>query len=190
MTGSFQPGGRPPAPSPLDLVQDFVNTEVPDFEQDDLATPAELVSWLIARGLAPEGTVPTQGEFRRARAVRRALRLLALANAHGEGPAPEDARAIDQALGAVPVQLRLEQCVVTLAPRGTGVDGALAAILAVVTEAQRDGSWPRLKACVQHSCGWVFYDASRNQSSSWCSMRICGNRTKVAAARSRSRSRA
>jgi predicted RNA-binding Zn ribbon-like protein len=187
MADSFQPGGRPPAPPPLDLVQDFVNTEVPDFGQDELATPAELVGWLVGRGLVTEGTVATQGAFRRARGIRHALRLLALANAHGEPPTREEARTIDAALASVPVRLRLEDRVVGVAPRGTGVDGALAAILAVVAEAERDGSWRRVKACVQHSCGWVFYDASRNHSSSWCSMRVCGNRTKVAAARSRRR---
>ena len=190
MTDSFQPGGRSPAPAPLDLVQDFVNTEVPDFGQDDLATPTELVDWLVSRGLVPAGSTATTAALRRAHHVRRALRLLALANAHGEQPSAPAAREIDDALGSVPVRLRVEGGAVTIGARSEGVDAALAAILGVVADAQRDGSWWRLKACVQHSCGWVFYDASRNHSSSWCSMRICGNRTKVAAARSRSRSSA
>src|ERR671933_384799 len=46
--------------------------------------------------------------------------------------------------------------------------------------ARVDGSWRRLKACPHERCGWAFYDRSRNQSSQWCSMRICGNRTKGA----------
>jgi predicted RNA-binding Zn ribbon-like protein len=46
-----------------------------------------------------------------------------------------------------------------------------------------DGSWSRLKACRQ--CGWAFYDYSRNRSGSWCSMQLCGNRTKTRAYRRR-----
>src|SRR5215467_9642916 len=98
MTVSFQPGGRAPAPAPLDLVQDFVNTEVPDFGQDGLATPADLAAWLAGRGLVPAGTTASAAAFRRARRVRRALRLLALANAHDAPPSLARARAIDRAL--------------------------------------------------------------------------------------------
>jgi predicted RNA-binding Zn ribbon-like protein len=42
-----------------------------------------------------------------------------------------------------------------------------------------DGSWSRLKACRNHGCRWAFYDYSRNRSASWCSMQLCGNRTKT-----------
>ena len=51
MAETSQPGGRAPAPEPLDLVQDFVNTEVPDWHRDDIATPAALGAWLRVRGL-------------------------------------------------------------------------------------------------------------------------------------------
>lgn len=187
MTGSFQPGGRAPAPPPLDLVQDFVNTEVPDFAQDDLSTPSELAAWLAGRGLTRPGTIASEAAFRRARRVRRALRLLALANARGTAPSAAHSSMIDRALASVPVRLGLDDGSITVLPRAAGVDGALAEILAVVAAAERDGTWLRVKACVQHTCGWVFYDASRNHSSNWCSMKICGNRTKVAAARERQR---
>jgi predicted RNA-binding Zn ribbon-like protein len=54
--------------------------------------------------------------------------------------------------------------------------GSLASIVAV---AQIDGTWSRLKACPGVHCGWAFYDHSRNQSGSWCSMSVCGSRAKV-----------
>ena len=60
-----------------------------------------------------------------------------------------------------------------------GLDGALAVIAVIVAAAQVDGSWGRLKACPGRDCGWVFYDRSRNQSSSWCSMSVCGQREKA-----------
>jgi predicted RNA-binding Zn ribbon-like protein len=72
-----------------------------------------------------------------------------------------------------------------LVPDADGADGALAEILSRVFEAQVSGAWRRLKSCPGDHCGWLFYDASRNASSKWCSMSICGNRTKTAAYRRR-----
>jgi predicted RNA-binding Zn ribbon-like protein len=50
--------------------------------------------------------------------------------------------------------------------------------LVVIRDAQRDGSWARLKACANEDCRWVFYDQSRNRGGSWCDMAACGNRLK------------
>jgi predicted RNA-binding Zn ribbon-like protein len=46
-----------------------------------------------------------------------------------------------------------------------------------------------MKACRQETCGWLFYDGSRNRSSSWCSMQICGGREKARAYRRRAAGR-
>ena len=73
----------------------------------------------------------------------------------------------------------------SLVPRARGVDGALGRVLAVVYGAMRDGSFARLKACRNHDCRWAFYDYSKNRSASWCSMQLCGNRTKTRAYRRR-----
>ena len=65
MTQGFQPGGRSPAPAPLDLVQDFVNTEIPDWDRDDIATPEVLAAWLAGHGLLPRGaTVESRAVWR------------------------------------------------------------------------------------------------------------------------------
>ncbi|MGH3007295.1 MAG: CGNR zinc finger domain-containing protein, partial [Gaiellaceae bacterium] len=37
----------------------------------------------------------------------------------------------------------------------------------------------RLKACRAEDCRWAFYDRARNRSRHWCSMAVCGNRTKA-----------
>jgi predicted RNA-binding Zn ribbon-like protein len=181
----FQPGGRPPAPAPLRHVQDFVNTEVPDFHQDDVATPAALADWLARRGLiAAEDTVDA-ALFVEARALRASLRELALANTLGSPPSAGRSDEIDATLRAFPLALRLIQGRPRLAPVVGGARGGLAAIVAVVAEARAAGSWDRLKACRQETCGWVFYDGSRNRSSSWCSMRVCGGRAKASSYRRR-----
>jgi len=182
----FQPAGRAPAPPPLDLVQDFVNTEIPVWAIDDIATPEALADWLRDRDLLARDVSVDADAFVRTRALRALLRELAQRNTHGE-PADEALRAEFAALvqGA---ELRF-----ALAPDGdlstepacADVDGALAAILVRILDAQATGIWRRLKSCPGAHCGWLFFDGSRNASSKWCSMSICGNRTKTAAYRRR-----
>ena len=58
-------------------------------------------------------------------------------------------------------------------------------LLAIVAQAQADGTWRRMKACP--ACGWAFYDRSRNRSRTWCTMAICGNRAKARSYRARHR---
>jgi predicted RNA-binding Zn ribbon-like protein len=124
----------------------------------------------------------------RARALRRVLRELALHNTRGAEP-DEALRAEFDALAAdARIRFRLgRRGALALEPDDDGVVGALTQLLARVFEAQASGSWPRLKSCPGPHCGWLFYDASRNASSTWCSMSICGNRTKTAAYRERRR---
>ena len=182
----FQPAGRAPAPPPLDLVQDFVNTEIPVWAIDELATPEALADWLRARDLLSHGVVAGADAFVRARALRHVLRELAKRNTRGAAP-DESLLAEFAAIAAeTPVSFDLdERGDVTLQPAGDGVNGALASILSRVFEAQATGVWRRLKSCPGPHCGWLFYDGSRNASSRWCSMSICGNRTKTAAYRRR-----
>jgi predicted RNA-binding Zn ribbon-like protein len=182
----FQPAGRTPAPSPLDLVQDFVNTEIAVWAVDDIATPELLAEWFRARGLVSDGVTTDASAFVRARALRNLLRELAKRNTRGAEP--DDALRSEFASIAAELRLRFEldqRGHVTLEPADDGVDGALAEIVARVFQAQASGSWKRLKSCPGSHCGWLFYDASRNASSTWCSMSICGNRTKTAAYRKR-----
>ncbi len=187
MTGSSHPGGRAPAPEPLDLVQDFVNTEVPDWNRDDIGTPAALAAWLRARGLIRTGDAVDAESFVAARALRTALRELALANTLGSPPTAERRDVIDAALAAFPLVVRAGEGGPGVAPAGGGVTRGLAAIVAVVAAARAAGTWDRLKACRQDTCGWLFYDVSRNRSSNWCSMQICGGREKSRAYRRRRR---
>ena len=54
----------------------------------------------------------------------------------------------------------------------------LADLLLIVRDAQRDGSWKRLKACRNDECLWAFYDRSHAGRGAWCDMASCGNRIK------------
>lgn len=45
----------------------------------------------------------------------------------------------------------------------------------------------RLKRCPGSGCDWLFIDATKNGSRTWCSMAHCGNRSKVTRYRTRQR---
>ncbi len=186
MTG-FQPAGRAPAPPPLDLLQDFVNTEIPEWAQDDLGSPAALSAWLAERGLLDPGAEPASSDaFLRARALRSCLRALALANTTGLPPQPDAAAAGLAELAPLRFGLAIgDDGAPAIAPAGDGVDRALATLAAIAVASAQAGTWSRFKACRKDTCGWVFYDQSRNRSSNWCSMTICGNRAKTAGYRRR-----
>ncbi len=71
--------------------------------------------------------------------------------------------------------------------RAGGIDGALARVMAIVVQAESDGTWARLKVCKDDECQWAFYDHSRNRSGQWCVMAVCGNRNKARTYRKRRR---
>jgi predicted RNA-binding Zn ribbon-like protein len=176
-----QAGGRLPAPGELALVQAFVNSRWDlDHElQDRFGDPQGLGRWLVEHGLLESGARLGGADLGRARDVREGLRQLLFAN-NGHAADQEAVARLNAALrhASVSVRLRVRDRPEFVARRG-GLDAALAAIALIVAAAQIEGSWSRLKACPGRDCGWVFYDRSRNQSSSWCSMSVCGQREKA-----------
>jgi predicted RNA-binding Zn ribbon-like protein len=104
---------------------------------------------------------------------------------------PVEAQAVEivnRAAGELPLQLRFgPDGEPILGPRPDGVRGALAALLAGIALAKAQGTWSRLKVCSSDTCQWAFYDRSKNHSGRWCSMQVCGNRTKTRAYRARQR---
>ena len=63
----------------------------------------------------------------------------------------------------------------------------LLALLMVIRDGQRDGTWQRLKACGNPDCRWAFYDRSHSRAGAWCDMATCGNRIKNRRLRQRHR---
>jgi predicted RNA-binding Zn ribbon-like protein len=183
-----QPAGRPPAPGRLGLVQAFLNTfwDLDAHGGERWRDPAAYGAWLAERGFATPRV--RYRDVERAIELREALRALALAN-HDRGPVPAAERELDRIAAQIAPRAGLTPRFADGGDRlevaGDGPDAALALVLGIVFAARADGSWRRLKACPHEHCGWAFYDRSRNQSSQWCSMRICGNRTKVARHRRR-----
>jgi predicted RNA-binding Zn ribbon-like protein len=66
-----------------------------------------------------------------------------------------------------------------------GLSFLAAALLLIIRDAQRDGSWDRLKACRNPDCHWAYYDRSHAARGAWCDMAVCGNRMKNRTLRSR-----
>ncbi len=170
------------APEPLRIVQELVNSVDLEHGVEWLGTARELQSWLRERRL--DGRRRTSpAELKRVHELRETLRALLIAN-NEQRSAPEAAEALEHAATRARLTLELdEHGHLVLTPRAAGVDGAVGRILALVYEAMADGTWHRLKACRQ--CSWAYYDYSKNRSATWCSMAICGNRTKTRAYRRR-----
>ncbi|MFI6498573.1 CGNR zinc finger domain-containing protein [Nonomuraea typhae] len=151
----------------LELVRDFVNTYDVETDADELTSPAELALWLRERGLAAEGDRAGDDDLTTAIALREALR----AGLRRAAPVDLPGVALRVTIDGTP----------RLTPMSAGVPGGLAAIAAAVL----DPGWERLKVCSEGTCQWAFIDASKNRSRSWCSMKVCGNRTKTRAYRAR-----
>jgi predicted RNA-binding Zn ribbon-like protein len=65
--------------------------------------------------------------------------------------------------------------------REGGLDWLLAAVARSAAELVAEGAGARLRLCANPHCGLFFYDKSRTHRRRWCSMAVCGNRSKVAA---------
>jgi predicted RNA-binding Zn ribbon-like protein len=65
--------------------------------------------------------------------------------------------------------------------RKGGLEWLLAAVARSAAEMIAEGPHARLRLCANPRCGLFFYDTSRTRRRRWCSMTVCGNRSKVAA---------
>jgi predicted RNA-binding Zn ribbon-like protein len=182
---------RDPAPGPLRLVQEFVNTNDIEADRDRLASLDGLRDWLAEQGLLDPATPAASEELANAIELREAVRALAAAHNKFSADTASAVGVLNQAAAnarLVPSLSSAEQ--LALEPQASGVAGALGRLVAIVHQAVADGTWSRLKACARDSCRWAFYDHSKNQSGRWCHPAICGNRERSRRAYERRRSAA
>ena len=174
-----------PAPGDLELVRGFVNTLDMEEGREELDSPAAAAAWLAGRDLLDPGVAIGEEELDRARALREAIRELLRADHEGTR-ATEAAAILDAEAGRAGLAVGFGADGTARAePAAGGFDRALGRLLLLVAEAQRDGTWARLKVCECDDCQYAFYDRSRNRSAVWCDMAVCGNREKVRAYRRR-----
>jgi predicted RNA-binding Zn ribbon-like protein len=172
-------------PQQLALFVSFGNSIDIDSGQDDFDSPDRFGRWLAAHGFE-FGREPTAAELEFATVMRDAIR--AELHAHHDGGSDPDARArLDSYAGRLPLRAAFGDGPATLVAAGEGVEQMLGEVVAQMVLAERDGTWSRLKICREDTCQWVFFDQSKNQSKTWCSMGTCGNRNKTRSYRSRRR---
>jgi predicted RNA-binding Zn ribbon-like protein len=173
-----------PAPMPLLLVQSFVNTWEGDSGTDLLGDPDSARRWLREAGLLDDESAE-DADVSMARQVRESIRALLVHNGGGAAPEPSDLIVMQELAG----RCRLEPIIlpsgrIELQPDALGLP-ALARLLLIIRDAQRGGTWERLKACRNPDCRWAYYDRSHAGRGAWCDMAVCGNRIKNRNLRSR-----
>jgi predicted RNA-binding Zn ribbon-like protein len=183
---------RPAADVPphAQLLRDFANTYDIDESGETLVDPPALVQWLREHGLlTPRGKTirADDADLALARTIREALRAEFLAHHDAANAEDRASPRLRSATAGLTLQVDFPDGGPRLEPVDQGVRGALARLAAAVVMAHWDGSWARLKVCPADDCLWAFYDTSKNRSRTWCSMRVCGNRTKTRTYRSRHR---
>jgi predicted RNA-binding Zn ribbon-like protein len=171
-------------PAELAIIKSFADSVDVGTAQDDLDSPDRFGRWLVAHGFDhPE---PTADELDLARAMRGALRDEL--TAHHDGEESGEARArLDAYAVRVPLRAAFGPGAATLVPAGAGVLQMLGQVVGAMVLAEHDGTWQRIKICREDTCQVVFYDRSKNQSKTWCSMGVCGNRNKTRSYRDRQR---
>jgi predicted RNA-binding Zn ribbon-like protein len=169
----------------IDLLVSFVNTRDLEEDTDAIGDVGGLGAWSREAGLGSLRGHVGDSEHRRLLEFREALRALLRTNNGGSAAEAELAplrAAADRVSFAAAFGtdggLQLE-------PRGTGVEALEARLLLAIERVQALGVWGRVKACPAEDCEWAFFDSSRNRSRTWCSMEVCGNRTKTRRYRSR-----
>jgi predicted RNA-binding Zn ribbon-like protein len=172
------------APGRLETVRKFINTKDVESGADKLADPEGLAAWLTDAGLLGEAPDVTAEELRLSVEVREALRSLAASN-HGMPPNAASVDVLNDAARAAGLQLSFTSGGAGIESSAPGVLGGLGRLLSFVADAMNDGTWTRLKVCMNEECAWAFYDHARNRSAKWCDMSVCGNRMKARAYRAR-----
>ena len=185
-TAGADPGARAPAPGSLRLVQALVNTLNAENGRDLLGTAAEAAGWLATARLMPAGSRLTGAQHGALLELREAIRQVLSAHTDRRDD-PEAVGRLTMALAPCRLTLAIDESGgVRLAsadhdPFGRAIGGVAVAI----AEAAAVGTWGRLKCCPGRLCGWAFYDRSASSRSRWCSMQLCGARSKMRAYRGR-----
>jgi predicted RNA-binding Zn ribbon-like protein len=188
------PDARVPAPPPLDLVQDLVNTwfgRLSGGGDEGLESPTDLARWCREHGVPVDDEVVTADDLELALTVREGMRA-ALAR-HNDAEQPVDDAALDRLEEVTPgigLSVSFAGREPGLRPHdGSPVQRMMATLLAAAVPAGRDRTWDRLKVCRDPRCRAAFYDVSRNGSGVWCSMSTCGAAAKQRAFVERRRAR-
>ncbi len=149
--------------------------------------PTRDPGWWPTDCLAPDSELRPD-DLALVRGVREGLRAMLVHNAGGPPPTPGAFAPLREiaTVGTARADFD-ERGEIVLSATGDSVPARLVELLLIIRDAQRDGTWARLKACGNDECQWAFYDRSRNHGGTWCEMSSCGNKLKNREFRARKR---
>jgi predicted RNA-binding Zn ribbon-like protein len=179
------------------LSLDFINTKIVEngVSKDLLDGLADVAAWAVAVKLLdlPQAKklvklwqqAENHAEFEEVLRFRKVLHALVDEMVRGKS-------ATTPTLNAINTHLRKLNGYTEVLPSDEGFTKrfclevhAPSQLLAPVAEAAADllcyGNPAYVKKCENPACVLYFYDGTKNHSRRWCSMKACGNRTKVAA---------
>ncbi len=164
-----------PAPGRLVIVHGFLNTWSDELGIEDLSTPQAAGKWLRAAGLWDGRKGPKERDVKALRDFREALRSFVLARS-----SPSTVDRINALSTGIDFSVAFDaDGKPELKAVGHGVSGVIGRLLSVILESAAGGSWAHFKCCELETCGWAYYDYSKNHSGRWCSMKTCGSRDKA-----------
>ncbi|MEV6877381.1 ABATE domain-containing protein [Amycolatopsis sp. NPDC051128] len=177
---------------------DFANTVGPRRSRpgkeahDHLGEPADLVAWCeqagtiggnrarLLRRRVERHPAAAAETLARAITLREAIHAVFAAIADGEDPPGEALAEVQRAYAEA-----MAHAALVTTPDGldwswaasTGLDSLLWPIARSAAETALTADFGRIRKCPGHegSCGWLFYDTSKNGQRRWCSMRACGS---------------
>ena len=186
------------------LAVDFGNTVVaPDGSVDGLRSWSDLVEFLIGVGqidsgkgkqvkaLAQGDPDGTEGVVRQAVALRDTVRRIVAALAERRPIQPDCGEPINSVLRVTEGHDELVESAggwqLAFVRREQRLEWLLAGIARSAAELVAEGPGAPVRKCGNPDCVLYFYDTSRTHRRRWCSMAVCGNRSKVAAFAARRR---
>ncbi|RJN32508.1 CGNR zinc finger domain-containing protein [Nesterenkonia natronophila] len=183
----MNPDDLKPAPPPLRLVQQFLNTRSLMRNFDLLDTQGNFCRWYEGVTGSLPSWAPDQESLEHLISLREALRAgLLIRSSASLQEASSVGEQITQLVAPDALKISFSASAEPrLAPRWEGARGFEGMLLQAAVDAHYRGTWHRLKVCASEGCRWAFYDASKNRSAAWCDMAICGARAKMRTYRKR-----
>ncbi|MBO2450908.1 CGNR zinc finger domain-containing protein [Actinomadura barringtoniae] len=175
-------------PAAAALVEAFANTVDVEEASDEIATSEGLAAWLHEQGMRDAQAAIPATSHAAYLALRAGIRERLGAHV-GDTPDEDLVAAANNVLADAPVLITVSGTL-NAAPGVPAEQEPLVRLAIAWSELTTTGDAARLKRCAEHTCGWVFWDVSKNRSRRWCSMKVCGNRNKTRAYAARARAAA
>jgi predicted RNA-binding Zn ribbon-like protein len=178
----------------LDFI-DTVNWDAPERERERFFSYTDLVDWAHfvgnladreAQHLRQQATLrPEEATviYEQALNLRATMHRIFSAVSTAQSPTATDLATFNAALSETLARARLRpgerHFVWTWPDDEEALGRVLWPILKSAAELLTSEKLDRVGKCAGDSCGWLFFDTSRNRSRRWCEMEHCGNRAKA-----------